>query len=103
MTFTASVSAPEDKRGGLREGLIRRRLKKKRERGGGLTREEQMKAEVQAFRRSSSRYIRSETLQMDLSFLQVLERERVLEVLHRDKHLRKIEEERIRWVMRADM
>uniref|UniRef100_A0A3P9NQG4 RabBD domain-containing protein n=1 Tax=Poecilia reticulata TaxID=8081 RepID=A0A3P9NQG4_POERE len=39
---------------------------------------------------------------MDLSFLQVLERERVLEVLDRDKHLRKIEEERIR-KMKGDL
>nr|XP_015802948.2 synaptotagmin-like protein 3 isoform X1 [Nothobranchius furzeri] len=33
---------------------------------------------------------------MDLSFLQILEKERVLEVLWRDKHLRTIEEDRIR-------
>ncbi|KAM4529771.1 synaptotagmin-like protein 3 isoform 1-T2 [Fundulus diaphanus] len=39
---------------------------------------------------------------MDLSFLHVLERERVLEVLQRDKNLRMIEEERIR-KMRCDL
>ncbi|XP_017267293.1 synaptotagmin-like protein 3 [Kryptolebias marmoratus] len=33
---------------------------------------------------------------MDLSFLQALEREKVLEVLRRDKHLRTVEEDRIR-------
>ncbi|XP_068197887.1 synaptotagmin-like protein 3 [Antennarius striatus] len=40
--------------------------------------------------------IRDSSLKMDLSLLQVLERERVLEVLRRDKHLRTIEEDRIR-------
>lgn len=37
--------------------------------------------------------------EMDLSFLQVLEREMVLEVLRRDKQLRTIEEDRIRLVI----
>lgn len=36
---------------------------------------------------------------MDLSFLHVVERERVLEVLQRDKVLRSIEENRIRSVI----
>lgn len=35
-------------------------------------------------------------LKMDLSFLKALEREKVLEVLQRDKQLRIIEENRIR-------
>uniref|UniRef100_A0A3Q2R2R2 Synaptotagmin like 3 n=1 Tax=Fundulus heteroclitus TaxID=8078 RepID=A0A3Q2R2R2_FUNHE len=39
---------------------------------------------------------------MDLSFLHVLERERVLEVLQRDRNLRMIEEERIR-KMKCDL
>lgn len=38
---------------------------------------------------------------MDLSYLQVLEREKVLEVLRRDKQLRAVEEDRIRWVISA--
>lgn len=36
---------------------------------------------------------------MDLSLLQAQEREKVLEVLQRDKQLRAIEENRIRWVV----
>lgn len=43
--------------------------------------------------------IRDCSSKMDLSLLQTLERERVLEVLRRDKQLRIIEEDRIRWVM----
>lgn len=40
--------------------------------------------------------IRDCCLKMDLSLLQALERERVLEVLQKDKQLRTIEENRIR-------
>lgn len=36
---------------------------------------------------------------MDLSLLQVMERESILEVLRRDKQMRAIEEDRIRWVI----
>uniref|UniRef100_A0A3P9J7F7 RabBD domain-containing protein n=1 Tax=Oryzias latipes TaxID=8090 RepID=A0A3P9J7F7_ORYLA len=37
-----------------------------------------------------------QSFEMDLSYLQVLEREKVLEVLRRDKQLRTVEEDRIR-------
>lgn len=43
--------------------------------------------------------IRGCCVKMDLSFLHALERERVLDVLQRDKQLRAIEEDRIRLVI----
>lgn len=104
LTFSASLCliffAPEGKRG--KEEVLgggsteRGRFKEERARGGGVITEE---SRAVRFQRGQKRIHLSRNyrlLKMDLSFLQVLERERVLEVLHRDKHLRKIEEERIR-------
>uniref|UniRef100_A0A8C6P4X4 RabBD domain-containing protein n=1 Tax=Nothobranchius furzeri TaxID=105023 RepID=A0A8C6P4X4_NOTFU len=60
--------------------------------GGDVTKRRQEKTADQTQCRGAT----GQKLKMDLSFLQILEKERVLEVLWRDKHLRTIEEDRIR-------
>lgn len=68
------------------EGLRRRRLWEKKQPSRGDGQKTPTSDQRQSF-------------EMDLSYLQVLEREKVLEVLRRDKQLRTVEEDRIRWVI----
>lgn len=68
-------------------------------RGGGRATE--TKPELRAAQRHTQQWDRHTQIpqrEMDLGLLHALERERVLEVLRRDKQLRAIEEDRIRWV-----